>query len=425
MNASTALARKDLYLLLRDKPGFFFTFFFPILYATLFGWIMSGFGDSDRMTGMNIALVDEDDTPGSRAFARTLDESKEFDVQITDRAPAEDLVRRGKKVAYVVLTEGFGEARETLFWGDPAELLVGVDPSRGAEGAMIKGLLTRYGYEKMQQTFGDSEQMSQTIDRAIADIGKDQSMNTVARALLTGYLEHSKTFFKEMPEASGDAEGAMGNWEPIVVRSVDVQRQRFGPTTMYSITFAQAIVWAVMGCSAAFGISLVTERNNGTMERLMMAPLSRRDIMAGKAIACFATTISVSVLLITIGILGFGVRPGSYPLLLLALLCTSGCFVGIMMLLSVLGKTEQSAGGIGWAILMVMAMIGGGMIPQFVMPKSLQQFSIVSPVRWSIQALDGAIWRGYSIGEMLTPCLVLLFIGGICFLVGTRGVSAR
>jgi len=60
-----ALAGKDLKLLLRDKPGFFFTFFFPVLYASFFGFIMGGMGDSPSI---KVAVVDEDDTPGSRAF---------------------------------------------------------------------------------------------------------------------------------------------------------------------------------------------------------------------------------------------------------------------------------------------------------------------------------------------------------------------
>ena len=67
-----------------------------------------------------------------------------------------------------------------------------------------------------------------------------------------------------------------------------------------------------------------------------------------------------------------------------------------MMLISTLGRTEQSASGAGWAILLVMAMLGGGMVPLFVMPAWMATASNVSPVKWAILALEGALWRGFT-----------------------------
>ena len=70
---------------------------------------------------------------------------------------------------------------------------------------------------------------------------------------------------------------------------------------------------------------------------------------------------------------------------------------------------------------MPMSMIGGGMIPLFVMPPWLVSLSAISPVKWAILALEGATWRGFGAGDMLLPCLVLIAVGLTAFLVGTRG----
>jgi ABC-2 type transport system permease protein len=86
--------------------------------------------------------------------------------------------------------------------------------------------------------------------------------------------------------------------------------------------------------------------------------------------------------------------------------------------LSVLGKTEQSAGGIGWAVLLVMAMLGGGMVPLFIMPSWMEAVSNVSPVKWAILGMEGAVWRGFSLNEMLLPCGILVGVGVVCFAVG-------
>ncbi len=93
-----------------------------------------------------------------------------------------------------------------------------------------------------------------------------------------------------------------------------------------------------------------------------------------------------------------------------------------MMLFSVLGKTEQSAGAIGWIALMLMAMLGGGMLPLFMMPSWLLKVSHISPVKWSILAMEGAIWRNFSPGEMVLPCLILLTFGALSFVLGVRAL---
>jgi len=110
-----------------------------------------------------------------------------------------------------------------------------------------------------------------------------------------------------------------------------------------------------MACAAAFGVSLVVERTSGTLVRLRMAPIDRWEILAGKATGCFVTTSGMIVALLVLAAVAFNVRPHSISLLAAAALSVALGFVGIMMLSSVLGKTEQSAAGIGWAVLLAMA----------------------------------------------------------------------
>jgi ABC-2 type transport system permease protein len=104
----------------------------------------------------------------------------------------------------------------------------------------------------------------------------------------------------------------------------------------------------------------------------------------------------------------------------LAILSSSIAFVGIMMFISVLGKTEHSAAGMTWAVLLIMSMVGGGMLPLFFMPSWLQKLSHISPMKWSILAMEGAIWRHFSFLEVARPCLILLAVGVIFFAIGVR-----
>jgi ABC-2 type transport system permease protein len=73
---------------------------------------------------------------------------------------------------------------------------------------------------------------------------------------------------------------------------------------------------------------------------------------------------------------------------------------------------------------MPMAMLGGAMIPQFVMPPWMLVAGNISPIKWAILGLEGAMWRNFSVAEMLLPCGILIVFGAVCFAIGIRGLRA-
>ncbi|MCO6436844.1 MAG: ABC transporter permease [Phycisphaerae bacterium] len=417
MGTALTLAKKDLSLLFRDKVGFFFTFFFPVIYASLFGIVFSGMGQETR--ALKVAVIDEDDTELSHEFIQRMVDGGDIDARRKvragdtlcdmDRETAANLVRKGRLVAYVILKEGFGESAKMPFWGGSPKIRTGIDPSRKAESAMLQGVLTRRYFERLDTLFRDPAEMNRMTEDMLARVASDTDMDPIMRIALSAFLPSLSKFTTQI--SGGEGNGGFGGIEPVVVEAVETQREKGHPKTSFDITFPQGIVWGIMGCAAAFGISLVVERNSGTLMRLRISPIRFGDIIAGKALACFLTTVTVAAFLFLFASIVFGLRPDSLPLLALAVASCAACFTGIMMLLSVLGKTEQAAGGIGWAILMVFAMIGGGMMPLMFMPSWMQTASNVSPVSWAIYAMEGAIFRGFSPAEMALPCGVLVAVG--------------
>lgn len=190
----------------------------------------------------------------------------------------------------------------------------------------------------------------------------------------------------------------------------------------WDISFPQAMQWGVLACAAGFAVSIVRERKQGTLLRLQVAPITRTQIVAGKATACFIAVLSVIALMTSLG-MWLGMRPESPALVVLASLAIAVCFVGIMILMSVIGKTEEAVSGAAWGSNMLLAMFGGGMVPLLFMPSFMRSLSNFSPVKWSIVALEGAIWRGFSLSEMLLPCTVLVCVGVVCFAIGSVVLS--
>ncbi len=428
------IAIKDLRLLARDKGGLFFALVFPFLMAIFFGTVFSsGGGGGGGGSRIPVALVDEDNSARSREFAQTLMGATELTITTDQadgagaraplsRAAAEDLVRRGAQTAYLVIPKGYGDENVSLFMGSQPEFELGIDPSRGAASAMLEGILTKYAFEGLSKTFQEPDRMRAEMARNLKLVEKDSAVDPMRRALLQGMFGSIDNLMADVETRGDGAEetGAAGfnGFNPAPIKKIEVAPREQKKRNAYAWTFPQGLMWGVAGCAATFGISLVSERSKGTLVRLRTAPLSWTQVLAGKGLACLLAILFVGTLLLLTARLAFGVVPSSVPLVALGLVATALCFVGIMMLLSVLGRTEASAAGIGWALILVMMMTGGAAIPVEVMPDWMRQAAGISPVKWGILAIEGGLWRGYSLREMLAPCAILLSVGVVSAVVG-------
>jgi len=426
------MAIKDLRILLRDKAGAFFIFGFPILMGLFFGLVMGNMSSSDGGGTMAIAIVDQDNTEVSRKFIESLQSNSSLTVTLEELEPARESVRKGNRVAVLMLEEGFGE-KAGVFWGDPPTIKLGVDPSRAAESAMLQGLVMEAIGQLAGTRFQDPDQMKDMLTKSQEDLAANQDVSAGNKMLMSAFLGSVKNMVSDIDKLqteSDDSSAApnegkgfqFANIEQMdVTRTIDPKStsgQIAKLRSQWDISFPQAMMWGVLGCVAGFAISIAQERTSGTLTRLRVAPISKFDIIAGKGLACFLAVVMVITVMTVLGVL-LGMKPQNYLFLVIAAVCISFCFVGIMMSMAVLGKTEQSVSGAGWALNMVMAMLGGCMIPVMFMPSVMKSVSVVSPIKWGILSLEGAIWREFSFSEMVFPCLVLLTIGGVGIAFGT------
>ena len=332
----------------------------------------------------------------------------------------------------LVLKKGFGETAG-VFWREPPTIQVGVDPSRAMEAAMLQGMVMEGIGQLAGQRMMDWSSMNDMIARSRADLVADETISAGNRLLLNTFfasLEKMQNSIEALQadsdESSAGSLGA-GGFEFANIESIDVS-QKIDPKSQaaqlqrlksrWDISFPQAMMWGVLGCVAGFAVSIARERTQGTMTRLQIAPITRSQVLLGKALACFLSVVLVVVFMVGLGVF-LGMRPGNYLTLAFAALCVAICFTGIMMIMANLGKTEESVNGAGWAINMVMAMVGGAMIPVMFMPQFMQGLSYLSPIKWGILAIEGAVWRDFDFAEMMLPCGILLATGVIGVVVGT------
>jgi len=435
MRAVISLTIKDLRLLFRDRMGLFFIIAFPIIMGVAFGLMYSSVGRGASKGGMKVGLIDNDNSEISKKFVENLNEIKAIELQHVEQANARELVLKGRLLAYITIPSGFGKTAG-VFWMEPPELEVGVDPSRAAEAAMLQGMLMQAVGGLIQDRMADTDNMREQIGKTRDELAGAEDINELQRGVLLTFFTALDSFMgsydtltagddDEASEAGGEPANKPGlKFELARIKRVDVSRppseheQTVAKLrSAWDISFPAAIMWGVMGCVAGFAISIVRERSQGTLPRLTMAPISRTHILAGKAGACFISALGVITVMMIIG-RGLGIQLARLDLLILASLCIAACFVGLMMLMSVMGKSEEAVGGAGWAVIVLLCMFGGGMMPLAFMPPFMKTISNFSPVKWGILAMEGAVWRGFTLTDMLAPCGVLLAIGAVSFTAG-------
>jgi ABC-2 type transport system permease protein len=432
------IALKDLALLWRDRMSLFFVLGMPIAMGIFFGLIMGNMGS--QSAAIKVAVVDEDRSPMSGRFIESLGGAPGLVVEAGERGPALDSVRSGGRTAALIIPAGFGETAG-IMWADPPAIQLAIDPSRKAEGGMLEGLIMQAMGELVAQRFQDPASLRPMIDDFQKQLDDQTELSAGTKTLLRGMMSSLDSFLEAADMVQNDPEAAeegkrgpsleLANIEPLdVTRQVDPnspagavnQLRRRSGHSQWDLSFPQAMLWGVLGCTAGFAISLVRERTRGTLLRLKAAPITSAHVLAGKALACFLAVLAVIAALTGLGFL-LGLRPGNWLFLALAAVCLSYCATGVMMTMSVLGRSEEAVGGASWFANILMAMIGGCMIPLAFMPEFLRTLSNLSPVKWGILAIEGAVWREFTLGEMILPCVILLGIGSLGIVLGARILS--
>jgi len=438
MRSVIPLAIKDLKLLLRDRMGMFFVIVFPVIMGLFFGVINKSFV-TESPRDVAVGLVDHDQSDMSRRFAQRLVD--DGGIKLSDVTPEEATlkVRARSLLAYLVIPKGFGETAG-IMWTDPPRIDIGIDPSRRAEAALLQGRVMQCMGRMVQDRFADPGSMREHVRRTAEATRNDPGIPPGTRMAMGAFYVALDSFLGTMAETINEQDGAQddvhdGAGAPkIQLADVHVQAVQTEPTkwgklqsrirSSWDISFPSAMMWGIFGCVAGFATSMVRERTEGTLLRLNVAPIARWHILSGKGLACFVTSSGVVIVMLLLG-LTLGLRIGNVGHLVLAVVCLSLSMVGLMMLMSVLGRTEQAVGGAGWAIIVVASMFGGGMIPLTFMPEWMVPLSNISPAKWAILSLEGAIWRGFTLSQMLIPCGVMLAIGAACFAVGLNLLSRQ
>jgi ABC-2 type transport system permease protein len=214
-----------------------------------------------------------------------------------------------------------------------------------------------------------------------------------------------------------------------VVRIVPEVRMRFNPTLRSANLFVPGLIAFVLTLVSALmtAVSLVREKERGTMEVLLVSPLRPWQIVAGKVLPYLALGFVGAVSTLVAARVAFGVPVrGSVALLLAetALFLVAGLSLGVL----ISGRTtsQRVATMMALAGLMMPTMLLSGFVfPVESLPGWLRPVTNVIPAKWFVLVTRGIMLKGAGLAELWRPTLVLAGMAALLLAAGIRSAKAR
>ena len=187
------------------------------------------------------------------------------------------------------------------------------------------------------------------------------------------------------------------------------------PPSGFAFTLpAYLVMFAMMMTVMYGGITLVHERSEKRISRLVATPVSVPEVFAGKMLGRMLQPVLQGGLLIAAGVTIFHINLGDHPSALIPVIVCFAFFCGALgLLFGVVFRTEQQVSGFGILATMVLAALGGCWWPLEVVPQTFKTIALFTPSYWALQGLHDVMSFGKSWPDVLPECAILTALGAL------------
>lgn len=389
---------KDLKLFFSDKKSVIITFVLPILLIALFAFAFGGIGQSNKSKKIDLLLCDLDNTTASISLYKSLDTIKGVHIIKTTLDKATNAVKKGKYVAVLIFHKGFQKA---MNYNEPVPLELRYDQSREIEVGMLQAVL---------------------MENLMATISKEAITKNIESFLDTEFEGMSPNIKKRILKKTANNDSANPNnmvsftMTPILENSKD-STPNYGLIQAVAGTSIMMLLFSI----AEIGGGLLDEKEGGTFNRLLYAPLKPKDILFGKMGAALIIALLQLIVMFLFAWIAFGLPIfKDFFSLIILIIAVAIAVSSFGIFLASIANTRKQLSGLSSMIILTMSAIGGSMIPLFAMPAIMQKIAVVSVNYWGIQGFYDIFARNLSLVELLPRIGVLLGIGFIMSFISLR-----
>ncbi len=173
-------------------------------------------------------------------------------------------------------------------------------------------------------------------------------------------------------------------------------------------------------------MSIVKERETGTIDQLIVSPIRPFQLIAGKTVPFIIVSFFDVIIVTLITIFWFNVPfKGDFFFLFFACLLYIISTVSIGLYISTISKSQQEALLSTFLYFIPSLLFSGFIFPIYAMPQEIQLITYINPMAYFVRIIRGVFLRGTSFIELWKEMLMLLFIGGILFYLSTGRFRRR
>lgn len=404
MNKLLLIGLKDLKLMFRDRAALTFMLLAPFLLTIGMGFVTGRFsGGSTGLSDIPVVLVNLDNQDLGKALEDMFNSEELSDLlettALSDPETARQSINDNQASAAIIIPEGFTQSiiptDGTMFnpnFEQPktAKIEVYANPSSPTSAGVVKAIVDEF------------------ISRV--EEGRTSGMTSIVQLMESGLLDPQN--------AESEAQGLFQNIEQTGSTAIILQSNKEGSEAvefdMLSYFAPGMALMFLMYTVSYGGRSILAERSQGTLPRLMVSPTQTAQILGGKVLGIFFMGTAQLGILILASTLFFQVKWGNpFGIIVLILAAVFGA-TGWGMLITAFARTPAQVGSTGSAIMLIFGILGGSFINLEQMPPFLQTFSKITPNAWGLDGFT-TLALGGTLSNLLEPITALLIMGIVLF----------
>ncbi len=385
MNKISTLVQKDFVLFLRDRKAMMLTYLLPIALISLFALAYGGIGGS-KAGPVKLLVSDQDSSAQSAKLVSMLDSIPEIIVNAQHPEKIKEEIMNGKALAGLQIPEGYGQK---LLNGEDVELLLFTDKSREIQSGMLRGMITGPLMKEIN-TVGMKKRIMHNIREEWPGM-PEQTLAGIEKNIAEKFVSDSKE-----------------DKSPLVIEALSRKK---GINWGLIQAVAGTAVMMLLFSAAGMGSALLSEKENGSLKRLMFSPLKTTEILSAHLIYSTIVASSQLIIMFVFAQLVFGLEIGTqWPVLLLTILLTAITCSSFGIFLSAIARTRKQLESMSTVLILIMSGIGGSMVPLFLLPAFMQKIAVISVNYWAIDAFYDILGRSSDVLQLLPNILAMLLI---------------
>ncbi|MGK7388883.1 MAG: ABC transporter permease [Candidatus Cyclobacteriaceae bacterium M2_1C_046] len=384
MDKLLAAITKDVRILTRDRIGLLLMFIMPILLVIVITSLQNNTFELVNEHKVPLVVYNEDQDPAGAQLAENLRDMGMFNLVATRENFVHDELQQyfnnEDVLVSIVIPENFTESIASKSEQITHKALMDfglAEPSDTTALVEMSPLLMYYN-PVLQENYKLA--IHGAITSALKMVENKQMLNSLYTS-----LSESNT----PPEME----------ENMIIKGIGIREvavTKDGSGVIPNATQHNVPAWTVFAMFfivTSLGSNIVSEKISGSFIRLKTMPTGYYTSLLSKQLTYIAVTFLQVVVIFTIGILLFpvlGLPKLNLPddilaLALVSILC-GWCAVSYAMLIGVYAETQEQANGFGAVSVVILAAIGGILVPAFAMPESFKMLLLISPLHWCLEA---------------------------------------